>query len=186
MITNLFKSTLLQWKFVCIQWKKNSRRWTIYYRIFCQKQDILVQQKNLYSWIIFPEADPGTLQNITWSTSQQDLTACGRLLHGRSSKLFWLKKQIEIEIIKLWVNSDKIIAWLRTNIPRRLKSQTASASWQYRYFFSVFIAEQFLHFHQTQWSQSFLTKMSRSVVLPSSILSWKNPSWMGILQTGIP
>ena len=34
---------------------------------------------------------------------------------------FWnhvgLQKQMEGENIKLWVNSDKIIAWLKANIP---------------------------------------------------------------------
>ena len=63
---------------------------------------------------------------------------------------------MEIETIKLWVNSDKIILWLRTNIPWRLKSLTASTSCQPRHSFSVFIVEQFLHLHQTLLSQSFL------------------------------
>ena len=44
--------------------------------IFCQKENILVQRNSSYCRIIFPEVDRGTLQNIRWSTLQQDLTAC--------------------------------------------------------------------------------------------------------------
>ena len=45
--------------------------------------------------------EPGILQNIRRSTLKQDLTACGRQLHGRGSNQVWLLKQMEIEIIKL-------------------------------------------------------------------------------------
>ena len=58
-------------------------------------------QNNSYCRIIFPEADPRTLQNIRWSTLQQDLSSildmAGVLNH------IWLLKQMEIEIIKLWL-----------------------------------------------------------------------------------
>ena len=130
---------------------------------------------------------------IGLSTLQQDLIACRRyLLSQRASpwiwqgfwNVVWLQKQMEIEIIKLWVNSrsshqrcsvrknvlrnfskfiakflrtlfyrtppgdwfcnsDKIIAWLRTNIPWELKSRTASTSWQHRHSLSVFTVEHF-------------------------------------------
>ena len=50
--------------------------------------------------------------------------------------------------------------------------------------FPVFIVEQFLRFHQTLGSQSFLTNVSRSVVLHSSLLSWQNPWWLETLLSG--
>ena len=41
------------------------------------KENALIQQNNSYCRIISPEADPGTLEDITWGTLKQELTACG-------------------------------------------------------------------------------------------------------------
>ena len=81
-------------------------------------------------------------------------------------------------------NSDKIIAWLKTNIPWRLNLRTTFTFWQHKHSFSVFIVEQFLHLHQTLGSQSSLSNMSRSIASPSSKLSWNNPLWLDMLLSG--
>ena len=87
---------------------------------------------------------------------------------------------METEIIKLRVTSDKIIAWLRTNIPSRLKSRTTSTSWQHRHSFSVFIVEQPLHLHKTLRSQSFLSNISLSFITTILVESFI----IGILLSG--
>ena len=81
-------------------------------------------------------------------------------------------------------NYDKIIAWLKRNIPWRLNLRTTYNSWQHKHSFSVFIVEQFLHLYQTLGSQSFLSNMSRSIASPSSLLSWENSLWLDMLLSG--
>ena len=101
-----------------------------------------------------------------------DISCCRNDLHlryGRGSETTFVYKIKKIKIIKLWFNFDKTIAWLKKNIPWRLKSRTVSTSWKNRHFFSVFLVEQFLHLYQTLRSVSF--QINR-------YLSWLNPSWL--------
>ena len=76
---------------------------------------------------------------------------------------------MEIEIIKLRVNSDKIIAWLKANIPWRLKSQTASTSWQHRHSFSVYCGAISTLAPNTRVT-IFPVKESRFIASPPSLL----------------
>ena len=107
-------------------------------------------------------------------------TAASKIWQGFWNRI-WLQKQMEIKIIKLWVNSKKIITKLKKNIPWRLKLQAVSNSWQHRQSVSIFIVEQFLHLHQTLGSQSFPINISGSMSSPSSLISWYNPSWLNTL-----
>ena len=61
--------------------------------------------------------------DMTWQLV--DVSYCCKelyLWYGRGSNYLWLQKQMKIEIIKLWINCEKIITRLRTNISWRLKS----------------------------------------------------------------
>ena len=91
---------------------------------------------------------------------------------------FWnqdrLQRQVEIEIIKLWVISNKVIAWLQTSIPWRLQSQTDSASWQHRHSFSIFIVEQSFYLHIALGLPNIYLHLTytRFMASPSSLLQY--------------
>ena len=60
-------------------------------------------RKNSHYRIMFPEADPGTLQNMKWSTFQKHLIDCkSYLLSQRTPSYIWNRDEMEMEIIKLW------------------------------------------------------------------------------------